>query len=93
MARALFDAVYATARERGVERVYWHTQQYNGAARSLYDQVGRPTSFVVYEHDLDEPMNSAPLGGSPPVSGKPTPPSRRTQMTTATNRYLLTSAW
>ena len=52
VARALFDAVYATARERGVERVYWHTQQYNGAARSLYDQVGRLTSFVVYERDL-----------------------------------------
>jgi GNAT superfamily N-acetyltransferase len=52
VARALFDAVYATARERGVEHVYWHTQQYNGAARSLYDQVGRLTSFVVYEHDL-----------------------------------------
>ena len=33
----------------GPDRVYWHTQQYNGRARSLYDQVGRPTSFVVYE--------------------------------------------
>ena len=33
----------------GADRVYWHTQQYNGRARSLYDQVGRPTSFVVYE--------------------------------------------
>lgn len=52
VARALFDAVYATARERGSERVYWHTQQYNGAARSLYDQVGQPTSLIVYERDL-----------------------------------------
>jgi GNAT superfamily N-acetyltransferase len=52
IARALFEAVYAAARERGVERVYWHTQQYNGAARSLYDLVGRLTSFVVYERDL-----------------------------------------
>jgi GNAT superfamily N-acetyltransferase len=52
IARALFDAVYAAARERGADRVYWHTQQYNGAARSLYDTVGRLTSFVVYEHDL-----------------------------------------
>ncbi len=34
---------------RGADRVYWHTQQYNGRARSLYDQVGHPTSFVVYE--------------------------------------------
>ena len=53
VARALFDAVYRTAREAGADRVYWHTQQYNGAARSLYDTVGQLTSFVVYEHDLD----------------------------------------
>ena len=31
------------------ERVYWHTQEYNAPARSLYDQVGRRTSFVMYE--------------------------------------------
>ena len=36
-------------RAEGADRVYWHTQQYNGRARSLYDQVGQPTSFVVYE--------------------------------------------
>jgi GNAT superfamily N-acetyltransferase len=50
VARSLFDAVFAEARQRGVERVYWHTQEFNGAARSLYDTVGRLTSFVVYEH-------------------------------------------
>lgn len=53
IARMLIGAVYAQARERGAERVYWHTQQYNGAARSLYDTVAQPTSFVVYEHPLD----------------------------------------
>jgi GNAT superfamily N-acetyltransferase len=52
VARTLFEAVYAEARERGAERVYWHTQQFNGAARSLYDTVGQLTSFVVYEHDM-----------------------------------------
>ena len=52
VARALFDAVYREAHAHGAERVYWHTQQYNGAARSLYDTVGTLTSFVVYEHDL-----------------------------------------
>jgi GNAT superfamily N-acetyltransferase len=52
VAHALFDAVYAAARERRAERVYWHTQQYNGAARSLYDTVGQLTSFIVYEHEL-----------------------------------------
>jgi GNAT superfamily N-acetyltransferase len=53
IARTLIEAVYAQAGERGAERVYWHTQQYNGAARSLYDTVAQLTSFVVYEHPLD----------------------------------------
>lgn len=52
VAHALFDAIYTTAREHGCDRVYWHTQQFNGAARSLYDKVGQLRSFVVYEHDL-----------------------------------------
>jgi GNAT superfamily N-acetyltransferase len=47
--RALLGAVKEAAAGHGARRVYWHTQQYNGRARSLYDQVGRPTSFVVYE--------------------------------------------
>ena len=52
VAHALFEAIYASARERGADRVYWHTQQFNGAARSLYDTVGQLTSFIVYEHEL-----------------------------------------
>ena len=52
-ARALFDAVFLQARERGCELVYWHTQQYNGSARSLYDRVGHLTSMVVYEHLIE----------------------------------------
>lgn len=52
VAGALFDAVYACAAQRGVGRVYWATQQFNGAARSLYDTVGTLTSFVIYEHEL-----------------------------------------
>lgn len=47
--RALLEAVKEAATARGATPVYLHTQQYNGRARSLYDQVGRPTSFVVYE--------------------------------------------
>jgi GNAT superfamily N-acetyltransferase len=47
--RALLHAAKEAARTRGADRLYWHTQQYNGRARSLYDQVGRLTSFVVYE--------------------------------------------
>lgn len=45
----LIEAVYREADARGADSVYWHTQEYNGAARSLYDQVARRTSFVKYE--------------------------------------------
>ena len=46
--RAMIEGVYAEADRRGADRVYWHTQQYNAPARSLYDSVGHATSFVVY---------------------------------------------
>ncbi len=49
MGRRLIEAVYGEADAAGAGRVYWHTQEFNGAARSLYDQVGRRTSFVMYE--------------------------------------------
>jgi GNAT superfamily N-acetyltransferase len=49
IARRLIEALYEEADRRGAESVYWHTQQYNAPARSLYDQVARATSFVVYE--------------------------------------------
>ncbi len=45
----LFAAAYAESDRCGAAKTYWQTQEYNGAARSLYDQVGRLTSFVVYE--------------------------------------------
>lgn len=48
VARALIEQVYAQADARGAERVYWHTQEFNAAARSLYDTLGRRTSFIVY---------------------------------------------
>lgn len=48
-ARELIMAVYEEADRRSATTTYWHTQQYNGAARSLYDQVGHPTSFLMYE--------------------------------------------
>ncbi len=49
---ALIEATYRVAGGSGAVRVYWQTQQYNGPARSLYDTVATPTSFVVYEHHL-----------------------------------------
>jgi GNAT superfamily N-acetyltransferase len=52
LAGRLIEAVYELAGDRGVGAVYWHTQQFNGAARSLYDTVARLQSWVVYEHRL-----------------------------------------
>ncbi len=45
LGRALLKAVKQAATDRGAPDVYWHTQQYNGRARSLYDVVGRPDVF------------------------------------------------
>jgi GNAT superfamily N-acetyltransferase len=47
--RELIRATYDEADRRGASNTYWQTQQYNGAARSLYDQVGHLTSFIVYQ--------------------------------------------
>jgi GNAT superfamily N-acetyltransferase len=48
-AQALIEAVYAEADAHDADRVYWHTQEFNAPARSLYDQVAHRTSFIVYE--------------------------------------------
>jgi GNAT superfamily N-acetyltransferase len=50
----LIAAAYECARQRGADKVYWHTQQFNAPARSLYDTVATLTSFVVYEHELGQ---------------------------------------
>jgi GNAT superfamily N-acetyltransferase len=52
LAQRLLDAVYELAADVGAVAVYWHTQQFNGAARSLYDTVAQLQSWVVYEHKL-----------------------------------------
>ncbi len=49
VARRLIETVYAEADRRGAEKVYWHTQEYNAPACSLYDTLARRVSFVVYE--------------------------------------------
>ncbi|MFZ0667228.1 MAG: GNAT family N-acetyltransferase [Acidimicrobiales bacterium] len=49
VARQLIESVVKEAKSRGAVHTYWHTQEFNGAARSLYDQVARLTSFRVYE--------------------------------------------
>ena len=47
-AKELIMATYEEADHAGATRTYWQTQQYNGAARSLYDQLGHPTSYIIY---------------------------------------------
>lgn len=46
--RALIEAVYHAADERGVARVYWHTENTNARAQILYNQVGYLTPFLQF---------------------------------------------
>jgi GNAT superfamily N-acetyltransferase len=48
VARALIEAVYALADQRGAGRVYWLTHETNATARKLYDQVARNLGFIQY---------------------------------------------
>jgi GNAT superfamily N-acetyltransferase len=48
-AKALIEALYKEADARGCSRVYWETQEFNSAARSLYDTLAHRTSFIIYE--------------------------------------------
>lgn len=48
IARALIEAVYALADERGAGRVYWLTHETNTTARKLYDQVAKNRGFIQY---------------------------------------------
>lgn len=47
--RALIEAVYAEADRRSAPSVYWLTQEFNHAARRLYDRVGQLTPFIKYQ--------------------------------------------
>jgi GNAT superfamily N-acetyltransferase len=49
VARRLIEAVYDFADRSGAASVYWITQEYNAAARSLYDTVAHRTSYVHYQ--------------------------------------------
>jgi len=51
-AKKLIDAVAALAKSRGADRLYWHTQEFNAPARSLYDSLAQRTSFIVYRMPL-----------------------------------------
>lgn len=50
--RALIEAVYKAADEEGCPSVYWLTQDFNSAARKLYDRIGTLTPFIRYNRVL-----------------------------------------
>ncbi|TBN53218.1 GNAT family N-acetyltransferase [Paracoccus sediminis] len=52
VARALIEGVYAAADAAGRPRVYWLTQEFNYAGRTLYDRVGVRTPFIRYNRPL-----------------------------------------
>lgn len=50
--RALIEAVYASAKSSGIQRVYWQTHQTNATGRQLYDRLAKHFGFIVYAHDV-----------------------------------------
>jgi len=46
--RALIEAVYREADARQCSRTYWVTQEFNDAARALYDRLATKSPFVQY---------------------------------------------
>lgn len=49
LGKELIETAKNISLERGAGHLYWHTQEYNGRARSLYDQVAHVTPYVMYE--------------------------------------------
>ena len=52
VARQLIETVFTFARVSGLERVYWHTNTDNDAARALYAQLAWPTDTVQFRRDF-----------------------------------------
>lgn len=48
VAEFLFDKAEELATEKGCDRIYWMTQEFNAPARSLYDKIGKRSSFIIY---------------------------------------------
>lgn len=47
--RALIEAVYAQADDKGCPVVYWNTAEDNATARLLYDRIANKTGFIKYQ--------------------------------------------
>lgn len=52
LGRKLIEAVYARADAAGAPAVYWLTQDFNHAARQLYDRIAKVTPFIRYIRPL-----------------------------------------
>ena len=50
--RQLIAAVTDAARAKGAASLYWHTEEFNGTARRLYERVAKRTPFIRYRTDL-----------------------------------------
>ena len=48
------QAVYAEARRRQCNRVYWCTQAGNTGAQALYRQLAQQTDMIQFRHNLPE---------------------------------------
>ena len=51
-ARILMNAVFQSARDKLIEKVYWITREQNKEAQYLYDQLAQKTDWIRYEVDL-----------------------------------------
>lgn len=49
--RALIEAVSATAKKAGSERLYWLTDRDNTTAQALYDRLAEKTDFILYRRE------------------------------------------
>jgi GNAT superfamily N-acetyltransferase len=47
--RRLIEAVLGAAKARGAPVLYWQTEEFNGAARRLYERVAKRSPFIRYE--------------------------------------------
>jgi GNAT superfamily N-acetyltransferase len=50
--RALIEAVFERARDAGLDRVYWHTDETNQRSMALYDKLADKPGFVMYRKTL-----------------------------------------
>jgi GNAT superfamily N-acetyltransferase len=50
--RRLIAAVADAAKVKGANTVYWQTEEFNGAARRLYERVAKRSPFIRYQIEL-----------------------------------------